>query len=161
MELLDRALMRKMLETLAEGYPHAVDAKLLMVDPQSRETLRHVAYLAEHGLVENEFLGMLDAGNVLLSSRLTARGLDFLQDDGGLTAVLNVVTVRLDAETIRGLIEERIEADKSMPQAEKSLLMDWVKTAGKEALSEATKRLITAALDQAPSVLQLLQVLKG
>lgn len=161
MELLDRALMRKMLETLADGYPHAVDAQLLMVDPQSRETLRHVAYLAEHGLVENEFLGTLDAGNVLLTSRLTARGLDFLQDDGGLTAVLNVVTVRLDAETIRGLIEDRVETDKSMPAAEKSLLMAWVKSASKEALSEATKRLVAAALDQTPSLPQLMQLLRG
>lgn len=161
MELLDREFMRQLLEQLAGEYPQEVPPEMLGFDPADQRLVRHLAYLAEHQLVDVKLIKFLGAPPQAGLVTITAAGLDFLQDDGGLGAILKVVTVRLDAETIKGLIEERIEADQAMPAEEKSMLMEWLKSAGKEALSEATKRLLAAALDQAPSALQLLQMLRG
>ena len=40
---------------------------------------------------------------------ITAKGLDFLEDDGGLSAILGAITVKLDPDDLRALIAARIE----------------------------------------------------
>ena len=80
------------------------------------------------------------------------------QDDGGLTAILGVVTVRFDADTLKALIEARVERSDLPPQ-EKSRITKWLQQAGSETLKEATKRLVGAALDRLPDAIQLLQTL--
>lgn len=160
MELLDRALQHQLLNGLANAYPAPLSAQAIGFTQDSGAWNVNVQYLAEHGLVEAEGIDTLDGTFFTPRARITAKGLDFLQDDGGLTAILGVLTVRLDAETIRALIEDKIE-ETPMPAEEKSRLMKWLSTASSEALKEATKRLVAAALDHAPQALRLLQTLPG
>lgn len=161
MELMDRDLQRRLLTKLAEAYPLHSQSVDLGFAQDDRAWIFNAQYLAEHALVEAVPVTMMDGRCFTPRARITARGLDFLQDDGGLTAILGTLTVRLDAETIRALIEEKIEASTELPPEDKSRLMHWVSTAGAEALKEATKRLVGAALDHAPQALQLLQRLPG
>lgn len=160
MELLDRAFQRELLAKLAEQYPNPMSCESLGFQPGDQRWNVTTQYLAEHGLIAATSADFFEVGVQTMDARITAKGLDFLQDDGGLTAILGVVTVRLDAETIRALIEDKIE-ETDMPAEEKSRLTKWLSTAGSEALKEATKRLVGAALDHAPDALRLLQTLPG
>lgn len=42
-------------------------------------------------------------GLAFSESTITAASLDFLEDDGGLSAILGIITVKLHADTIKGL----------------------------------------------------------
>lgn len=160
MELLNRSMQLELLRAAAARYPEPMYAEHLTVDTADRGLAVNAMYLGEHGLCNVSLRRYLEGGTSLGSLTITAKGLDFLQDDGGLGAVLNVVTVKLDATTLRALIEEKVEASELPPQ-EKSRLITWLKSAGSEALKEATQRLVQAALDQAPDALRLLQTLPG
>ena len=160
MDPLDRAMQRELLGKLAAAYPDLREPEQLGFKPEDSAWRINILYLDEHQLVQTRRVAQPGGVTHALQTRITAAGLDFLQDDGGLTAILGVVTVRLDAETIRALIEDKIE-EADIPPEEKSRLIRWASTAGTEALKEATKRLVGAALDHAPDALRLLQTLPG
>ena len=46
-------------------------------------------------------------------ARITAKGIDFLEDDGGLSAILGVVTVKLHADTLREMLAKKIDASSA------------------------------------------------
>lgn len=108
MGTLDRSQQREILESLAEEYP--LEA-IVPPEQQTPDFVSNLHYLMEHGLVEARFgrdqkLPRPDPTKPrivpprLLASdiRITARGMDFLADDGGLSALLTIVNVR-KAET--------------------------------------------------------------
>jgi hypothetical protein len=118
--MMDRAVQRQILELLREHYPRSVTAAhdLELGTQQAAANLR---YLEEHGLCKSG-MKLGEGVSVQFSqSTITAAGLDFLENDGGLSAILGVVTVKLHADTIRDLIGEKIETS-SMPAEEKSKL---------------------------------------
>ena len=139
MELMDRELQRQLLAGLAAAYPATVDPMELGLNSDDPRWTFNAMYLAEHDLVDAQVVRDLTAGDVIARARITAKGLDFLQDDGGLGAILNTVTVRFEAETLRALIEQKVAAS-TLPEEQKSKLIRWAKSAGNEALKEATKR---------------------
>jgi hypothetical protein len=93
-------------------------------------------------------------------TKITARGLDFLADDGGLSAIFGVVTVKLHADTIRDLIATKIEA-LPVPAAEKSALRKHLAELSEVALRAATTDLVKAGLDYLPNAVHWLQNLGG
>lgn len=160
MNALDRSLQREILSKLAGAYPQALQPADFGFEQDTPAWAVNVMYLDEHCLVKATAPALLSGAPIVVMARITAAGLDFLADDGGLTAILGVVTVRLDADTIRAMIEDKLDAT-DMPAEDKSRLTRWLSTAGSEALKEATKRLVGAALDHAPDALRLLQTLPG
>lgn len=102
--------------TSCEGTTRAVQfqsATLSLVTNKAPQTLQ---YLEEHGLCKSGVMIGADGHLALGESRITAAGLDFLEDDGGLSAILGVVTVRLHADTIRALIDAKIEVHRYRPK---------------------------------------------
>lgn len=89
-QMLNRELQRTLLQRLAVSYPDAVERNELEAIAPARAYIVNMSYLAEHGLVST-----LVIAGYISSARITARGLDFLADDGGLTAMLGAVSVRL------------------------------------------------------------------
>lgn len=81
--------------------------------------------------------------------------MDFLADDGGLSAILGTVTVRLHADTIRDLIETRI-SESDAPIEEKRRMIDTLKAMPEEGLKHLTTRLIDFGLGQSPGAWQAL-----
>lgn len=153
---IDRPTQLRILQALSAKYPAPGGPDLVELKQSDPAWVRNTAYLAEHGLVRALMSEAIGAPPAVLHATITAAGLDFLADDGGLTSVLGVVTVRLDADTLRALIEDGIEASSEPPE-EKSRLLAALRASGSEALQEATRRLVGAAMDQAPAALQLLR----
>lgn len=158
MNFLNRDVQRTILLGLAAQYPELCEPHDLGFEADDKAWFVNTAYLRELQLIEGPRMGTFGGPDRMELAKITARGLDFLQEDGGISAALATVTVRLDANTLRALIESRIAA-ADMPEPEKSKLMQWVRSAGAETMKEATQRLVQAALDQAPNALQLLQTL--
>jgi len=117
-------------------------------------------YLEEHGLCVADVQIGADRSIQVGASSITARGLDFLADDGGLSAILGVVTVKLHADTIRDLIAAKIEATE-MPAEEKSALKRHLAALSETALKAATTDLVRTGLDHLPDAAHWLSKLVG
>lgn len=150
---LDRAKQRELLSLLRAEYPDSVN---IQGRPDHEEASRNLLYLEEHDLVKNNTSKAMNASASVIMSKITAKGIDFLAEDGGLTAVLGVVTVRLEAESIRALITARLD-QADVPAPQRTSLKAALHTMSSEALKTLTKRLVEEALLRGPNAVQLLR----
>jgi hypothetical protein len=161
---LDRQLQRRILETLREVYPGLDRGGLISDAKESPEEddriVANLVYLEEHGLVRSGVAFSVTGSAIYSGAAITAAGLDFLEDDGGLTAILGTVTVKLHADTIRDLMLTKVEAATIAP-AEKSALRRAISTLSTEALKEAAKKLVAAGIDNAPDAIALIRAVLG
>lgn len=157
---LDRELQLELLRALAERFPSVCSVASLGHDPQSQAVIANLAYLKQHELIDAEIVQYIDGGMNAHTAAINAAGMDFLAEDGGLSAILSVVTVRLDAEQLRDLIGRHVEKS-ALPNEEKSQIMKWLQSAKQEALKQATTRLVAAALDRLPGAIDLVRSLPG
>lgn len=156
--IIDRELQRGLLDKLAGAYPEELNIEPLgLPEPAASANLK---YLAEHGLVTllARTADLVGVSYQVLSAEITAKGLDFLADDGGLSAILGTVTVKLHADTVRDLLEAKLTAS-NLPPVEKKHLIDHLRALPAEALKHLTKRLLDLALERTPDVVQLIQKL--
>lgn len=156
---LDRELQRKLLEELREHYPapHYTN-RMAHLHTNPRHLMANAAYLIEHDLVAGELRMTSSGGGDFMPTRLvlTAKGLDFLEDDGGLTAILGTLTVRLHADSIRDLLVARIEAAE-MEDSVKSQLIAQVKSLPAKGLESMVAGLAKEGLARLPNAIQWLQ----
>jgi hypothetical protein len=84
---LNRAMQREILEELRRAYPETVDfqSRANFPDPEFQGNL---FYLHEHGLIAGNVREALNLPRTMPGASITATGLDFLEDDGGLSAIL-------------------------------------------------------------------------
>jgi len=148
--MLDRELQRELLTSMAEHYPRAWDFRdyLRQIPACDEQKLAaNLQYLDEHGLAKSGLrIGV--GGNLEFSlPQITAHGMDFLQDDGGLSAILGVVTIRLHDDTIKSLVEAKIR-ESDLPQTEKSRLASAVRALPAEVTKHLTLKLVDIGLTQ-------------
>lgn len=161
---LDRDLQRKILEGLRDEYPLPDHRKLFAgIQDGSDEDQRVVAnlvYLEEHGLIHSGITFSLSNAPMYSGARITAAGMDFLADDGGLTAILGTVTVKLHADTIRELMLAKVDSS-SLPAPEKSKIKKAISALSNEALKEVTKKLVAAGLENIPDAVGFVRQVTG
>jgi len=150
---LDRSLHRKLLEMAQESYPHRSDYP--QTEHSETELMGNLLYLEEHGLVEAGVTIGLDGHFGTFGFKATARGLDFIADDGGLSAILGVVTVRLHEDSIKALLLKQIE-DSSEPTSVKENLAKQVRELPAEALKSVTTKALEAGLRSIPHFITVL-----
>lgn len=143
---LNREQQREMLEKLASSYPnYSIDC----IAQDSEADLANLYYLQEHGLVNASLDRTLSGSFIFSGAIITAKGLDFLADDGGLSAILGTVTVKLHAETIRDLLIYKIE-NSNAPDAKKNWIKSQISSLSGEALKTITNSLVQKGLDNIP-----------
>lgn len=156
---LDRALQRKILELLSDHYAgnrQDVFPQRELTEEEDDKYTTNLLYLEAHGLIESGLEQFLDGTWGSAGARITARGLDFLADDGGLTAILGTVTVKLHDDTIRELVALRIEQSDLQPD-EKAGLLGQLKALRGESMKHLTMKLLDAGLENAPKALPVIQ----
>lgn len=159
--LLDRTLQRRILERLAGGYPNRLAAQAFKGwTPETLAIAANLAYLEEHGLVSSDMRALMDGRAHFTHAKITAAGLDFLADDGGLSAILGVVTVKLHDDTIRQLLLAKVDASDA-PSSVKDRLREAIKNLPAEGLKATTMDLLKAGLDQLPDAIPRLVQLLG
>ena len=151
---IDRELQLDMLRLCRDAYPDRVADAYLPCHPDLQANL---VYLSEHELI----YGTLVNGNVELGRPgITAKGLDFLEDDGGISAMLRTITVKIDREDLRSLIAARVEAS-DLPPEEKATLSHAMNSLPAQTLRDLTTRLVNEAVDQWPGALRLFRMYAG
>lgn len=155
---IDRGLQLQLLTEMREEYPGWITYN---PTPDDKQTMAaNLEYLAEHGLCESGVQIGVDGHIHFGNSTITAAGLDFLAEDGGLSAILGVVIVKLHAETVRDLIAAKIEA-ANVPAGEKSVLKQRLASLSEAGLKAATTDLVRVGLDHLPDAIHWLRTIGG
>lgn len=155
---LDRQYQRELLTKLAEAYPQRCNVDQLLAQASDEDKNRYVknmAYLEEHGLVMSGITRNF-TGTLLTNPGITAAGLDFIADDGGLTAILSTVTIRLHDDTLRALIGQKI-AEGPLAPADKKKWSDALRSLPADAIKHLTMKLLDAGLNHAPDALRIIE----
>jgi hypothetical protein len=156
---LDRAYQRELLEKLATVYPEVLDNRSMLGSRGSEEGARYtanIAYLEQHGLVAVQTTGESSKLKHWGLPCITARGMDFLADDGGLSAILGTVTVKLHEDTLKELIGQKV-SESDLPAPEKNRLLDQLKSLPGDAIKHLTLKLVDAGLANWPTALQAIE----
>jgi len=158
------ALERAILDTLARHYPQSVDAVFLAEHqmPDFQAYMGTIAYLHDLGLIKGEWPGpsSRDRGIPARKVGLTRKGRDFLESDGGLGAALDVVTVKLHEDSIKALIQSRIEA-ASLPPEHKRRFVAQLQALPGESARHLVLKLVDAGLENWHKALPLLKSILG
>jgi hypothetical protein len=148
-ELLDRKLQNEILTTAASEYP----GQLRYGGGKRFASVAEVvnaAYLDEHGLLKvtwpNEF-----ERHTLRSVTITAKGLDFLANDGGLSAILGVVTIKLHEDSIKALLLEKL-AESNAPKSVRQRVAEQIRSLPAEATKEVALAVVKSGLREIPDL---------
>lgn len=144
--------------TLAQSYPDAATEFIDKNNPLN--DYANLRYLQEHGLVHASIKRSLSGTYLFSGASITAKGIDFLADDGGLSAILGTVTVRIHADSIKELLSARIE-NADLPNEQKAWVLKQVETISDESLKTVTKSLIEQGLDRIPDFYQWAKLVFG
>lgn len=155
--MLDRGLQLRILQALAGLNPVGTyDLATAIGEPDIDETrlIVNALYLQDHELIQCGFRrsNSISASNDFHESQesiITFRGLDFLADDGGLTAILDVVTVKLHDDTVKELLTQRIN-ESDLPSAEKGLWLEALQKLPAETTKHLVLKLLDLGLAEAP-----------
>ncbi|WP_066271545.1 hypothetical protein [Hydrogenophaga palleronii] len=153
MTKINRALQLELLNRLAKQYPLQVDVQTW--DEELPGAFANLAYLAEYRLVDLGGEGQLSADYEVAFASITAAGLDFLADDGGLSAVLGVVTIKIHSDSIKDLIALRIDQSDLAP-AEKKRWLDSLRALPAETTKHLVLKLVDKGLESGPQAIQWL-----
>lgn len=156
---LDRQLQNKILNHLAKFYPGR-DIQKQLKHAITKEEEEYVAanliYLEEHGLVESGIKQMMSGEFTYFGGKMTAKGMDFIADDGGLSAIFGVVTIKFHEDTLLALVASRIDQSDLAPE-EKKKWTDQLRSLPADAIKHLVMKLVDQGLEHAPNVLQLIQ----
>jgi len=159
---LDRALQLRILQVLAANYPEPFyrfpRTKDLGAD--YFEILSNLFYLNEHKLVACRFIHDEDGMDINGSVRITADGLDFLEADGGLSAILGTVTIKFHEDSLKQLIELRLN-EAQLPKEEKHRLLQSVRELPSDSIKHLTTRLLDLGMDNLPRAVELIRTALG
>lgn len=151
---MNRQLQKDILSLCADAYPEHVETLspgfVLLYSQNESEIQSNLLYLEEHGLLDSGLKPISMGYFQALGPRINAKGLDFLEQDGGVSAILNTITVKLHADTIRDLLEAKIMSS-SLPPEEKSSFLKILKELPGEALKSLTSHLVEKGLDAFPT----------
>jgi hypothetical protein len=152
--VFSRTLQRRLLVRMRDRYPDAVYD--FEENNDDGRMLANLMYLDDHGLcrvvVNRTHYGVPSHSN----STITAKGIDFMEDDGGLSAVLGVVTIKFHADTIRELLSNKIE-ESPIPAEEKSRLKKALSGITEAGLKTVTTDLIQKGIEAAPDFIHWVQ----
>lgn len=152
MDKFDRALQRELLTYLCDIYPETADSSglkpLIEKFGSKANFIANALYLAEHGLIvaerSNE-LGNRSVSIIESMTKITSKGIDFIRDDGGLSAILNVQTIRFHRDAV--VVLEDLIAISNMNDSDKerakSTLGELPTEALKTVVQTATATLLT------------------
>lgn len=161
---LDRQYQNDLLTFLLNDYPGYEKAyeycnKLQKEDED--KYMANVVYLQNHELVEDgaELQFSADGRTYYRYSafpQITHKGIDFMLQDGGLSAILNVQTIKLHEETIRDLLNTAITAS-NLSEAEKTSVKGVLAQMSIEGLKSLTTKLLDKGISNLPALIQQVQ----
>lgn len=154
MSKFNRYLQREILALAIDAYPAYIGHKHSKI-PASYELLKNakedlvypnIHYLHEHSLINFDKIGYRNNNsNPLAWVKATSHGIDFVQQDGGLSAILNVKTIRFHKDTI--VVLEDLIAISNMNDTDKEKAKSILSELPVDAIKTVVQTLTTTALN--------------
>ena len=104
----------------------------------------NIMYLSEHGLIAIRNRTSDDPYSFLDNMRATQKGIDFILNDGGLSAILNVTTIKFHRDAV--VVLEDLIAISNMSDKDKEEAKSTLSELSSEALKTVVQTAITAGL---------------
>lgn len=159
MDKFDRSIQRETLQLLYAVYPNELTNEqvneITNLYPDTDSFMANLLYLHQHQLIVSG-LKPSSEGYVLVNRpAITHRGFDFIRDDGGLGAILNVQTVKLHDSTIIAL--EDIIRVANIPEEQRKGLISKLRELPADAIKHLTLQLLTPAVLHPQAVIQSIE----
>jgi DNA-binding PadR family transcriptional regulator len=158
MKQLDRSVQLDLLTALADHYPNRYGIWKHFEHLSEQRIDANLAYLEEHGLLETGEMVIGRTATMRLEPKITAAGMDFLADDGGLSAILGVVTIKIHDDTIKSLVEGKI-LESDLPPPEKQRYLDQLRELPAETTKHLVLKLVDLGLEKGPAAISAIGTL--
>lgn len=181
---VDREQQREILNLLFEHYPwktNAVAARIRQLIQENRErTIGNILYLQKHGLIDKYIeirdtdvfedceavdralgdpIGTKTPYTIVASHpTISAKGIDFLLGDEGLSSVLNCQTVKLEINSAKLIIDYFVE-QSNLPEEERNSLRNKLKSVPSTVLQESLTRLLVEKIPYQEALAFLMNIL--
>lgn len=163
-EKYDRALQLEILNALIDVAPNHLsnmqEEQLVAKFQDYNHFVACMLYLQMHSLVSRPFaVSQSNEGiQYLFNSHtcaITHNGIDFLLNDGGLSAILKVQTIRIHRDTIVAI--EDLIALSNLSAPEKASIVSKLRELPADAIKHLILQLLTQGAVHVPAALQLIQ----
>lgn len=150
MDKFDRNVQRELLKELYDTTPNPISAgrESYYNDAfgDKNALIANLRYLRDHGLITCSITQVLSGAYTLnfRSIEITNKGIDFIRDDGGLSAILNIQTIKFHRDAV--VILEDLIAISNMSDDEKEKAKTTFSELSTEALKALVQTIITAGL---------------
>ncbi|KGB00157.1 hypothetical protein DR73_2214 [Enterobacteriaceae bacterium ATCC 29904] len=144
MNKFDRKLQLEVMKTLLNTYPGRVGREeftsITKIFNDEDKMIANLLYLEGHGLITSGLIAHTSSYGINFGNlSITVRGIDFMQDDGGLSAILGVQTIKFHKDAVVVLEDLIALSNMSDEQKEKA------KSTIGEMTTEAIKTVVQAA----------------
>lgn len=158
---LDRDLQLQILNRLAEAHPFGGDIDDLINSNDEETIASNLKYLSDHRLINHDAISIsVDNCISFGHTEITHHGLDFLSDDGGLSAILGVVTIKFHEDTLKALLESHV-AKSDLDQPSKNRLIAGIRSLSADSIKHLTMKLLDSGLDSLPHAAHVIQTYLG
>ena len=161
--ILDRQLQLELLQKMSTSYPEFYNFRdeYEYGTEEYNKVVSNLYYLMQHDLIEDrsimESKSMSGRKEPQISlPTINQNGLDFLTDDGGLSAILGVVTVKFEADQLKLLLESKIMA-ADLPPADKHKLLDGLRSLSAESIKHLTTKIVDLGWDNLGTLARIIQ----
>ncbi|TCB52666.1 hypothetical protein E0H80_02185 [Acinetobacter sp. ANC 4779] len=162
--ILDRELQLKLLTVLSDMYPFTYDFSKDFQDGSDDcdKAVANLYYLQSHGLITEKSIFVSKSigggrGRVQFGlSEITHTGMDFLANDGGLSAILGTVTIKFETEQLKAILATKIMSSDLSPER-KTTMIDAIKELPAEGLKHLTTKIVDVGWDNLDSLMALIQ----
>ena len=161
MDKFDRTMQKDILSYLYDIHPNSPEHERLnaISDEMGNydSLISNLIYLQGHGLIKVEFNSRIGGKRQVNVHRteITSKGIDFIRDDGGLGAILNVVNVRLHSDTLNKL--ESIISASNAPAEDKVKLTSTLRKLPEDAIKHLNLKLLDMGLARLPDAFHAIQ----
>lgn len=158
MDKFKRVLHEKLLLKCIAVYPGYTNFAQFLAECSEYsddEMSANIVYLAEHNLISIRQRTSDDPYSFLDHMRATVSGIDFMLNDGGISAIQKIHTVRLHNDTLTAL--EDIISVANLPEPDRASIVSKLRELPADAIKHLTNELLTKAVVAAPSALPIIQ----
>ena len=156
--MLDYEIIRNVLTVLREAYPRGIyySQAHCLAHMGHEQAYKVLFYLKGHGMIDFAVQETLGGQIAIGKVSITAKGIDFLEPDGGLTALAAPV-IRLSPDSLVAILNEALAA-RDIPAEEKGVIRKMLESAGAEGLKTIVQDLVRAGIKYAPDLLRTLSM---
>lgn len=146
---LEREKQKKLLQILFNAYPNHLQknayVELKSMFDSDDTFIANLLYLEEHELIHSGLQQHLNDYSINFGAiKITAKGIDFIQQDGGLSAILNVQTIKFHRDAV--IVLEDLIAISNMSSEQKEKAKSTLGEMSTEAIKTVVQAVTTAGL---------------